>query len=89
MVKSRWVPQGNPVEVFPSEIDRIPEYSPVFRTHLWIVTSVYQVDPAQWSAVNKPILDQENLIALVGPGCYYCERIYRVAKNTPCRGVPD
>ena len=38
--------------------------------HLWIVVSMYSVTPGK----GRFDLDQESLMNIEGPGCYWCEK---------------
>lgn len=74
-----------------SEVNRIPEYDLIARKHLWIMTVVYSVDPekvARPAEGDQAILDHETLIALLGPGCYYCLHPYVPWVPLSCSGVP-
>lgn len=90
MVERRIVSTGHTIQVDP--VDRIPDYDPRTGNHLWIVTSVYQVDPQQWRSDDPtvtPMLDHENLLSVAGPGCFYCEQVYTPLLATRrCKGEP-
>jgi hypothetical protein len=72
--------------------DRIPPYDPRSGNHLWIVTGMWQVDPVHWHSPDPtvtPMLDGENLLTVVGPGCYHCENLYTPAlARRRCTGEP-
>lgn len=58
---------------------RVPAYDPVSRAHRWVVSCVYGVGTP---GTGGRYLDQENIMALVGPYCVYCGRDYpEVAQN--------
>ncbi len=77
-----WVPQGQHVRI-DGHVDRIPEFDPRTGDHLWAVFSVYRWTPG----VETPMLDQENLLTIQGPGCYYCLTEYTPAAATRrCKG---
>lgn len=87
-----WQPTGHTVRVDnPYEIDRIPEFDPRSGNHFWIVTQAHQVDPAKFAdPTHTPILDQETLVSVAGPGCYHCEKPYTPLLATRrCKGGPD
>lgn len=88
MTRPQWMP-GPKVEV-PPQINRIPPYSPIAREHLWVMCCAYRVQPSTWDGGSSLHLDRENLVALDGPGCYYCMEDYsaRLAKR-PCPGDKD
>jgi hypothetical protein len=72
-----------------STLDRRMREADLPGRHLWVMTGVWQVrDP--FAATTNPgpvMLDAENLVGLVGPGCFKCERPYdpRLARKV-CRG---
>lgn len=85
---SRWRPTGHR-ELVRGHVDRVPVFDPRTGEHLWIMLTVYRVDPLLWTdPVHAPTLDHESLISVTGPGCYYCEQPYgpRVAARR-CRGT--
>lgn len=50
---------------------KLPDYAE--GEHLWVMIPMYRVEPAP----GKPLhLDQENLISLDGPGCWWCKAIW-------------
>ena len=58
-------------------VDRIPPFDPRSADHLWVILTMYRVDPAGFmDPARTPMLDNENLISVTGIGCYYCEREY-------------
>jgi hypothetical protein len=57
--------------------------------HLWTMFAVFRIahpETATDPGVNK-FLDLENLLTIMGPGCYICEQMYspEVAAS-PCPG---
>ncbi len=83
----RWVDTGH-TERVDNLSDRLPEFDPRTGEHLWIVTTVYRVNPAQWTdPARTPVLDHENLLSVMGPMCWHCEQPYTpgLAKRR-CRG---
>lgn len=71
------------------EVDRIPPFDPRTGEHLWIVAVAYRVDPSAWDRTKLPVLDQENLARIAGPGCYYCEQTYStLLAGRRCKGQP-
>jgi hypothetical protein len=65
--------------------------------HLWVMTAAWRLtDPEKAYAAtmtpefdeeNAYLLDQENILALAGPGCYKCEELYSpTLAALPCRG---
>jgi len=87
-VTEGWKGTGFTVEA-PPEVDRIPPFDPRSGDHIWLIITAYRVDPARWTPGHSPHLDTENLVSIVGPGCYYCERPYseRLARRR-CPGEP-
>lgn len=83
MEQRAWTGTGVTQSV-PSEYDRIPEFDPCSGDHLWTIFTAYQ-----WGGpgVEQPQLDSENLLAIMGPGCFYCEEVYdeRLARRR-CKG---
>jgi hypothetical protein len=63
--------------------------------HLWTMMASWHISDARVAAAhmrgadpeNPILMDTENLIGFVGPGCFKCEQPYsnRVARG-PCRG---
>jgi len=90
MTRREIISTGQTVHVDP--LDRIPNYDPRRGDHLWIVTGVWRVDPEDWVSDDptvEPLLDQENLISVAGPGCFYCERYYTPwLGRRRCQGEP-
>ena len=70
--------------------DRTPEYDPRTGAHLWMVLTMYQVDPAAFTDPTRtPMLDRENLLSVQGPGCFHCEQVYTPNLATRrCKGHP-
>ena len=83
MEESAWFGTGEKQHV-PGNIDRIPEFDPRSGEHLWTIFTMYR-----WGGptVETPTLDVENLLSVMGPGCYYCESVYsdQLAKRR-CKG---
>lgn len=84
IIERQIVGSGQSIKVDP--LDRIPDYDPRSGEHLWVVAGAWRVTPDQWTSSDPavtPILDQENLLSVAGPGCYYCEAYYspRLAKR--------
>jgi hypothetical protein len=77
------------VEEIPSEIDKIPDFDARSGNHLWLMHAAFKVDPATWSKHGpSPRLDSHALVALAGPGCFYCEQPYQLVKHSRCKGRP-
>lgn len=52
----------------------IPEFDPVTCAHSWAMIGTWSIDPLKVMGLGgQGILDQENLLALVGPGCLHCD----------------
>jgi len=91
-VRRAWVGTDQHVEV-PGHVNRIPDFDPRSGDHLWTMGGCWRVDPEKvvgGSDVDgPPLLDTENLLALVGPGCFYCETEYTPLLATRrCKGGP-
>lgn len=88
-MKRAWTDAGHKVEV-PGQIDRLPAYDPRSGEHLWIVGVVYRVDPAKFrDPTATPILDNENLLLVPPPGCFWCEQSYtELLATRRCKGEP-
>lgn len=90
-MEREWVSTGHR-EVIDSQVDKIPEFDPRKGEHFWIVITTYKVDPSRVTSPDPtvtPMLDHESLVAVVGPGCYYCEQVYEpVLKHRRCKGQP-
>lgn len=69
--QGRWHSLGQTYRV--DQVDRVPDHDPRSGDHLWTIATMYR-----WGGpdIERPTLDQENLLLLVGPGCYYCEQTY-------------
>jgi hypothetical protein len=82
-MEPQWQSTGVKQEI-PSELDRTPPFDPRTGEHLWTMITMYR-----WGGpgVERPTLDMENLLSVVGPGCYYCEQPYSeyLAKRR-CKG---
>lgn len=73
-----------------SQLFKIPDFDPRSGNHFWVMNMSYKVDPTKWEDPdNVPLFDLENLVAVAGPGCFYCEQLYsdRLAKRR-CPGDP-
>jgi hypothetical protein len=84
-----WVDTGSHVEV-PGKVDRIPEYDARGGEHLWIWAVVYRANIARLMDLgHTPFLDGESLLAIDGPGCFYCEKEYTAQRaRHRCPGNP-
>lgn len=86
MEERAWRGTGQTQYVDPSDYNRTPEFDPRTGDHLWIILSTYR-----WGGptVERPTLDTENLLAVVGPGCYFCEQRWteHLSKRR-CKGRP-
>jgi hypothetical protein len=85
----KWTGTGHQV-LIEQPPDRVPDYDPRSGDHLWMVLTMYQVDPAAFlDPTRTPILDQKNLLTVQGPGCFHCEQPYtqRLASRR-CPGEP-
>ncbi|MGH3680590.1 MAG: hypothetical protein ACRDT2_10135 [Natronosporangium sp.] len=73
----------------PPDLNRVPEFDQRAGDHYWIVPVAFKTDPATWRAGEQVHLDAENLVAVSGAGCYYCERPYSQREATRrCKGRP-
>lgn len=85
----QWVGTGH--QQFVAEPpDRVPEFDPRSGDHLWVVLTMYRIDPSGFADASRtPMLDTENLLTVQGPGCYFCEEPYtpRLASRR-CKGEP-
>lgn len=83
MDQSGWVGAGHN-EYVPGMMDNIPEFDPRSGDHLWTIFVIYR-----WGGphIETPTLDNENRLGVMGPGCFYCEEIYKpaIAKRR-CKG---
>ena len=78
---------GDHVEV-PGHVDKIPEFDPRSGAHLWVMIATWKCDPEKLiKQQQEGLLDHENLLALGGPGCYFCEKAYSSALSLRrCKG---
>lgn len=63
--------------------NRVPDR--VDGEHLWAMAAMWRVNPAGASPV---ILDQENMVSVSGPACFWCHQIPEAASQR-CPGVPQ
>ena len=85
MIDRQWV-STDQYHTIPSK-DRIPDFD---GNHYWVVIVTYNVNPENFNNPEEVnILDRENLVMLVGPGCFHCEKDYtpELAKEK-CDGDP-
>ena len=55
--------------------------------HLWIYAAVFRT---KFPRDQQVLLDKENLLAIVGPGCYWCEQMYsRELATKPCKRTTE
>lgn len=74
----------------PGEIDRVPDFDSRTGDHLWTIVTMYRIDPTRLAdPTHTPMLDNETLLTVAGPGCYYCEQPYtpRLYRRR-CKGRP-
>lgn len=86
MTGREWTGTGQHIKV--DAVDRIPEFDPRTGDHLWNVIAMFRINPAAAAdPTATPMLDGENLLSILGPGCFYCEEVYtpRLALRR-CRG---
>jgi hypothetical protein len=58
--------------------------------HLWVVMAAFQVDPVMAMSGTRTNMGVDQLMQLSGPGCYWCEQIWRLGDElTLCPGEPD
>lgn len=87
MASRRWATTDTTEEI-PPEVDKIPDFDPRTGNHLWLMHAAFKVDPSTWTGDTKPHLNAESLMALAGPGCFYCEQPYSLVKHSRCKGNP-
>jgi hypothetical protein len=69
--------ETGPKVFVPGTFDKIPAYNRRTHEHLWIMTGCWRINPETLLVDAEPWhLDTENMVALAGPGCFYCEREY-------------
>jgi hypothetical protein len=80
----QWTGAGEYTEAEVQVFDRIPNYDPDSKQHLWTTLAI-----SRW-APDTPGTDPDSRLFLQGPDCFYCERPYSVwlAKRA-CVGRPD
>lgn len=88
-IQREWVSTGQQVYVEPGLVDRIKPFDPRSAEHLWVVTTMYEVNPRGMSdPTATPILDKENLVSILGPFCYHCEEPFSERlSHRRCPGV--
>lgn len=68
--------------------NKIPEYDPRSGEHLWVAIATWKVNPKNFNA-GEVFLDRENIIGVMGPGCFFCEEPYTPLLATRrCKGDP-
>jgi hypothetical protein len=68
--------------------DKLPEYDPRSGDHLWIVIGTWKVNPKNLK--EGGILDRENILGIMGPGCFFCEKPYTTLLDSRrCKGEPQ
>lgn len=65
--------------------NRIPEYDPGKPEHYWIISAVWKINPY---AGHEGLLDKENMVAMFGPACYFCQE-YIFDADEVCPGDAD
>lgn len=54
--------------------------------HLWTYLAIFKVDdPAR----SHQDFDSENLLSIVGPGCFHCEQTWYPSIGSKCPGEPS
>lgn len=85
-----WTGTGE-TQLAAGQVDRLPDFDPRTGDHCWVMMAAWKVDPVKLIAQpdGPGLLDTENLLALNGPGCFFCERVYtpRLAERR-CKGKP-
>jgi hypothetical protein len=68
--------------------DKIPDFDPRSGNHYWIMITTYKCDPEKMLKGDGPaFFDHESLVAVLGPGCFYCEQIYTpLLSKRRCKG---
>lgn len=61
---------------------RMPEFK---GRHLWVFVGMWQVANPAASAQD---FDMENLLSIDGPGCFWCEQVWRPTIGAKCPGDP-
>ena len=96
MTGRAWRPTSQIIEV-PGQVDKIPPYDQRSGEHLWLMMcgdgrlAVYRLLNSYrgWDGTHTPLLDQETLVILQGPGCFYCERPWSdLLARRRCPGRP-
>jgi hypothetical protein len=85
-----WAETGNTEYVGPHDQMEIPDFDPRSGDHLFTVVVMYRVDPTLTAdPSHMSVLDHENRLAVVGPGCYYCETPWTPGmEKRRCKGEP-
>lgn len=79
---------GDSAKVDGSALDRVIAEATRRREHVWSMIATFRIDPELPD--RHTLLDSENLIAIVGPGCVICEVGYSPEQMTQrCPGVPQ
>ena len=71
--------------------DKFPEFDPRSGNHFWIMTGAWKCDPKAILANKEPaLLDHENLLGVLGPGCWFCQKEYNPTEAMRrCTGPPN
>lgn len=86
-VDREWVGTGVQVKIDNAGRE-LPEFDPRTGDHLWNVVALFRINVEQLGdPTATPMLDSENLVSIMGPGCLHCEEVYtpQLAKRR-CRG---
>lgn len=77
----RWVSTGINIQV--KDKYQADPVDPGPGKHLWTVVTMFSVNPSS----GEFTLDHENLVTIVGPGCYKCEEGFTPELGAaPCLG---
>jgi len=67
------VEQKTPIDF---EFDQIPPFDRKRRKHLWVVGSIFLVEPKKMNAGPIASFGAFTPLAMTGPACFYCEQEY-------------
>lgn len=78
---------GSGIYTETDQMHKIPDFDSTKREHYWLMIASFHVKPEIWKPEDRANLDMENLVSLVGPGCFYCESSYSAElASKPCAG---
>lgn len=72
-------------------LDRVPPFDPWTRRHFWAAPLLFRVEAEAFKAKAYQVsASRENLVAIIAPACWYCNKPLSEAEfDQPCEGPDD